>query len=190
MKATPQSLSWRSWLKNMNRKAMDFVKEKFGNQVIVGAEVGVERGFNALDILQNMPNLRLLYLIDPYPDLRPKSYDWTPFKAVGKKNLAPFNNRIQWIYKEFEVCTIQDIPDPLDFIYIDGNHSYEYVIQDILLSAKLVKKGGVIGGHDFARGNGVKKAVDEYSAKNNVPYNHEGGDWWFINKRDVVRDLL
>ncbi len=167
----------------MDRKAMDFVKQKFGNETIIGAEVGVWKGDNAVNILENMPNVRLLYLVDPYPDRRPKSKDWRPFKAIAKKKLAPFNSRIRWIHKEFEVCTTKDIPDPLDFIYIDGDHSYEYVKQDIALAVQLVKKGGIIGGHDFGWGrpDGVGRAVEEYCERNNISYSEEGGDWWFIN---------
>jgi len=168
---------------------MAFVKERFGNKAIVGAEVGVETGLHALDILQNMPNIRLLYLVDPY-------LEYPPYKNDTKKKLFPFNNRIWWIYKEFEVCTIQDIPDPLDFIYIDGNHEYEYVKQDIVLATQLVKKGGVIGGHDIGS-LGIDRAIKEYCERKNITWYvgkneavlsevngkplQQGWDWWFIN---------
>lgn len=188
----------------MQRKAMDFVKQKFGNETIVGAEVGVAIGTHALNILENMPNVKVLYLVDPYlthggwalhlfneGKITKKRLEflkdfnrrecYAPQK--GKKILAPFNNRIRWVYKEFEVCTVKDIPDPLDFVYIDGNHNYEYVKQDIILSTKLVKKGGVIGGHDFGWTPGAHEAVTEYCAKNNVSYHHKGEDWWFINEK-------
>lgn len=37
----------------------------------------------------------------------------------------------------------------LDFIFIDGNHFYEYVKQDFEMYSPLVKKGGVIAFHDI-----------------------------------------
>jgi len=37
----------------------------------------------------------------------------------------------------------------LDFIFIDGNHFYEYVKQDFEMYLPLVKKGGVIAFHDI-----------------------------------------
>ena len=43
---------------------------------------------------------------------------------------------------------VDDIPEKLDFVYIDGNHAYEYVKKDIGLYYPKLKKGGVIGGHD------------------------------------------
>lgn len=163
---------------------MAFVKEHFGNTAIMGAEVGVQQGYHALNILQNIPNVKLLYLIDPYLE----HTIWTPHKNTSKQLLAPFNTRICWVYKEFEVCTIRDIPDPLDFIYIDGDHAYESVKQDIALAAQLVKMGGVIGGHD-AGAEDVDKAVMEYCKRKNItrccggnlPQVGGGWDWWFIN---------
>ena len=37
----------------------------------------------------------------------------------------------------------------VDFIYIDANHEYEYVLSDINNSKELIKEGGYIGGHDY-----------------------------------------
>jgi predicted O-methyltransferase YrrM len=46
------------------------------------------------------------------------------------------------VAKEFE-------DESLDFVFIDGNHAYEWVVQDIALWSKKVRKGGIIYGHDF-----------------------------------------
>jgi len=100
--------------------------------------------------------------------------------------LSPFESRIAWINKFFEVCTIKDI-EPLDFIYIDGNHACDYVLKDIAVARNIVKKGGVISGHDFhpdspsPDSDEVYKAVTTYCQKNNVSFSHEYEDWWFIN---------
>jgi len=37
----------------------------------------------------------------------------------------------------------------LDFIYIDGNHAYEYVKRDIEIWWPKLKKGGLFSGHDY-----------------------------------------
>lgn len=176
----------------MKRGAMDFIKQKFGNQLIIGAEVGIEKGFHALDILQNMLNVKLLYLIDPYSE-------YPPFKDAAKERLSSFSTRVRWVQKEFEVCAVQDVPDLLDFIYINGDHAYEHVKKDILLAAQLVKKEGVIAGHD-AGALGVDKAYKEYCQSKNIVYftgkgsdpdkPFEGWDWWFINEKKGVEELL
>ena len=48
-------------------------------------------------------------------------------------------------------------------VYLDASHFYEDVKRDIEIWLPLVKKGGIIGGHDYAGGRfaGVKKAVNE-----------------------------
>ena len=186
----------------MMRKTMDFVKERFGTQIVVGAEVGVSNGHNAINILQNMPNVKLLYLIDPYLE----GSIWETHKESAKQmiseatktatnqKMSSFNKRIQWIYKQFEECTIKDIPEPLDFVYIDGNHAYEHVSKDITLAGQLVKKGGIIGGHDIGS-LGIDSAVKEFCETKKIEFQVEnngffrvkgtekaqGWDWMLIN---------
>jgi len=50
----------------------------------------------------------------------------------------------------------------LDMVFIDGDHTYKGVKEDIATWLPKVKKGGVICGHDYTSGwDGVIKAVDE-----------------------------
>lgn len=166
------------------RPMINFVKSLSGKDLI-GAEIGVFQGFNALNILHHLP-IKLLYLIDPY--LLYKEYlDITsPFayfsKKAANKRLASYEDKICYITKKSSEA-INDIPDYLDFVYIDGNHSYEYVVRDIATYWYKVRKGGVIGGHDYynkGKAREVKKAVDEYVEKNKLKLYQEGIDWWVV----------
>ena len=50
----------------------------------------------------------------------------------------------------------------LDFVFIDADHSYESVREDIDAWLPKIKKGGIISGHDYSEHwPGVVKAVDE-----------------------------
>jgi hypothetical protein len=50
----------------------------------------------------------------------------------------------------------------LDFVFIDAEHSYESVREDIDAWLPKIKKGGIISGHDYSKHwPGVVKAVDE-----------------------------
>jgi predicted O-methyltransferase YrrM len=51
----------------------------------------------------------------------------------------------------------------LDFVFIDADHSYEAVKDDIACWAPKVRSGGWVGGHDYhpRKFPGVVKAVDE-----------------------------
>jgi cephalosporin hydroxylase len=46
----------------------------------------------------------------------------------------------------------------LDFVYIDADHSFDAVLNDILAWKKVIRPGGWIGGHDY-NDEGVRKAV-------------------------------
>jgi SAM-dependent methyltransferase len=56
-----------------------------------------------------------------------------------------------------------------DWIYIDGNHLYEFATRDLRMYHRKVKPGGLLTGDDYAEGGwwqgGVKKAVDEFVAE-------------------------
>lgn len=52
---------------------------------------------------------------------------------------------------------LEDFPDrSLDFVYIDGNHSFGYVAMDLMKWNRKVKKGGVIAGHDYYSTQGAR----------------------------------
>lgn len=58
----------------------------------------------------------------------------------------------------------------IDFLWIDGDHSYEGVKKDIEDWLPLVKENGYIAFHDYRDAPGVKKAVDELSESNRVKF--------------------
>jgi predicted O-methyltransferase YrrM len=86
--------------------------------------------------------------------------------------LDMFNNRVK-DHKNIQLITktsddaVSDFNDEsFDFIYIDGIHQYDNVKQDIINYLPKVKKGGVIGGHDYGSSwPGVRQAVDEMFGK-------------------------
>lgn len=138
---------------------------------LVCVEIGVQYGLNAKTILKLLP-IKKLYLIDPY-------YDDEIFYAA-KRTLAKFNKKIEFIRKTSEEAET-NIPYDLDFVYIDGLHDYEHVKKDIELYYPKVKKGGIIGGHDFwADQIGVCNAVLEFAFKNNLKLYGRITDWWII----------
>ena len=55
-----------------------------------------------------------------------------------------------------------------DLVFIDADHQYESVQNDIATWLPLVKNNGFLTGHDYGHPNfpGVKKAVDEYFGDN------------------------
>lgn len=167
-----------------DRPFIDFIKDQ-GKLNLIGAEVGVLYGINAKHILQDL-NIKLLYLIDPYipyPEyLDIKTSFATYAQNLADKNLDPYKNKIDWKIM-MSADAVNLIPNDLDFVYIDGNHAYEFVKEDIKNYWPKIKKGGVIGGHDYYNqppAREVKKAVDEWVAENNLKLYTGNCDWWVV----------
>ena len=91
--------------------------------------------------------------------------------------------------------------ESLDFVYLDADHSYEAVRDDIAAWWPKLKPGGLFAGDDygalpvqqinFGQGVlsfGVKQAVDEFALRErkNVSTNWLG-DWWFGAAQGMIR---
>lgn len=162
------------------RQFTKFLKKNYDNKKLVGIEIGVATGRNALSLLQNL-DIDKLYLVDPYL-FHPEKYKEHPFN-IAKKNLKKYSDRIVWIKLRSEQA-IDKIPKDVDFVYIDGDHSYDYVVKDVNLYWNKVKKNGILGGHDFVPCYfGVVQAVCEFKEKMKLDIFGKDGDWWFIKNK-------
>jgi hypothetical protein len=142
----------------------------------IGAEIGVEQGVFSEMICQT-GKVKKLYSIDAwkaysgYRDhTRQKKLDL--FYEISRDRLKPYNCEL---VRKFSQDAAQDFGnESLDFIYIDANHDYQHVYEDLTLWTPKVKKGGIISGHDYIRRKGqdryyaVISAVNDFAAKNNT----------------------
>ncbi len=116
----------------------------------VGAEIGVRMGNNAVAMLNSMPGVKL-YLVDPWVNY-PGSLSLDSVSEQGR-HLAITRWRTKnynvKIIKNFSFPATSQIKEPLDFVYIDANHLYEHFMMDLLAWLPKVRRGGIIGGHDF-----------------------------------------
>lgn len=64
---------------------------------------------------------------------------------------------------------LKDINEEFDFIYIDADHSYEWVSFDLKNSYNKIKNGGIISGHDYSidKHPGCFNAVNDFCRLNN-----------------------
>lgn len=158
----------------------------------VGAEIGVWHGEGAKYMFEKCPEITKLYLIDPYnkaPEfnectLPPQGFKENSFKDAITNAVT---NTMRWSEKAWFIFarTIEAAPmitEPLDFVYIDANHNYEYVKQDCEYWYPKIKKGGILSGHDYRDipQSGVKKAVDEFVKSKNLSLVGDVPDWWCI----------
>jgi hypothetical protein len=158
---------------------------------LIGVAIGIYKGEHAESLLTHL-DIKQLYLIDPY-ELYDEYEEGKAHYGVeldplhlareeAIERLARHRDKVTWLFEKSSGCT-GDIPDELDFVYIDGNHDEVFVSQDILGYFPKVRLGGVIGGHDFYNGftrehDGVVRAVTEFSIHNNLTLQVELPDWW------------
>lgn len=105
-----------------------------------------------------------IYAIDTWnadiPDLIICTSDMVAVEEQFDLRTAPYNS-IRKVKKP-SIDAVNDFPDNyFDLVYIDANHSYKSVTEDILKWLPKVKQDGIISGHDYPHFEGVKQAVDE-----------------------------
>jgi len=140
----------------------------------LGAEVGVWDGSNAANILDLVPEVKLI-LVDMYKYFKGSQHRQPRFdKAKRRARKKVGNSNVQWLEMSSELAS-QQIPDgSLDFVYIDCDHSYDYAMQDIIMWSRKVRKGGMISGHDYVSSKeqnvGVMDAVNDYCRFHNIEF--------------------
>ncbi len=163
-----------------------------------GAEIGVWSGENARNIFAAIPDLEILYLVDPYREYSFAQREWKVLADVRRRAHRRLKNNNVRFLEMFSEQTGEHVPnDSLDFVYIDGTHAYNLVMRDILIWEKKVKKGGIISGHDYTNSRrriiGVKAAVDDFTRLHGIEINLTDGtmehrlsgglsSWWWVKE--------
>jgi hypothetical protein len=130
-----------------------------------GVEVGVNLGEFSKSLCLVNPKLHLASV-----DIWAKADVY--LEAI--RTLRPFNCELIRL-PSIEASKLFD-DGSLDFVYIDGDHSYDPVIADIESWEPKVRSGGIVSGHDYkisdetwaARRCKVVNAVNAYVAKNRI----------------------
>lgn len=153
-----------------------------------GAEVGVEVGRYSKELCAGNPGVHL-YCVDPWQSYRGYREHVSQDKLDGffqttKDRLVEHNCTF---VRKFSVAAAKDFAKhSLDFVYIDANHALEYVIADIAAWAPIVKPGGILAGHDYARRGGkgyqchVIEAVHAWTASYGIH------PWFVIGSLDAL----
>ena len=142
----------------------------------VCAEIGVWKGgFSELILRRTRP--KSLHLIDPwrfqpaYPDRfygGSAARDQADMDAIFedvRQRFAPARNVV--IHRGTSRDVMPGFDDGyFDWVYIDANHSYEYVLGDLRLCLAKVRAGGIIAGDDWtwgeAEGWPVRRTVRDF----------------------------
>ena len=146
----------------------------------VGMEIGVHQGDFSEQLLRQLSPSEL-HLVDPWKHETSAEYKraWYGGIARGQSEMderyhsvchrfaAEIAKGCVHIHRRNSAEALAAFADEyFDWIYIDGNHLYEFVKVDLELSWPKLKKRGVLAGDDYMNSGwwqgGVKKAVDEF----------------------------
>ena len=158
------------------------------------AEIGVQCGVFSKTILSTWDTGHI-NLIDAWQHFNPDDYldisnlsndEQNNNMLTTIKNVSPFTGRYTILQAlSHEACHKFD-DKYFDLIYLDANHSYKNVYEDISCWINKVKIGGYISGHDYLDGNlaegvfGVKSAVCDFFGKDPDFVTQEKWPSWFI----------
>jgi len=150
-----------------------------------GAEIGTARGSYAITLSINIPRLKL-YCVDAWSTYTGLN-DYTDqnqldeYLAHAMKRLEPYKG-IEIVYS-LSMDAVKKFADgSLDFVYIDANHEFPYVAEDLFYWSKKVRSGGIVSGHDYLkvkRKDGmvqVKEVVHAYTEAFNIK------PWFIVDK--------
>lgn len=144
-----------------------------------GAEIGVYTGHYSEVLCLGNPGVKLC-CIDPWEVYESEEEEpfaqnqeaLNKFYEEAKMRLASYNCSI---IKKPSMEAVKDFEtNSLDFIYLDANHDYKHVSEDLDAWAKIVRSGGIVSGHDYGhfkhegKGLGAKRAIDNYISEHKI----------------------
>ena len=141
-------------------------------------EVGCFRGISSEVFLLHEP--QEMYFVDVWGNnagyvesnwaLKQSSKDWDAIKSEFVESTSPYkkNTDINIIHDFSSEASKSISNNYFDFIYIDGDHSYQGVKTDISRWLTKLSKGGYFCGHDYTTTPDIRKACHEVFDENEI----------------------
>jgi hypothetical protein len=134
-------------------------------------EIGTFDGRTSLNMACNTPQEAIIYTLDlprekkgsvKLPlDLREEIYINKRESGLRYKE-TPYEKKIVQLYGDSAAFDFLSFCGKMDFVFIDGSHAYEYVLNDTEKALKLLKsEKGILLWHDYGVWEGVTKALNE-----------------------------
>jgi len=160
----------------------------------IGCEVGVHAGETTVSLLSGLPLICEYHAVDPWESY--EKYNGKTYRKPGHKRLKtwpavmenflqatkPYSDKV-FTYRMQSTEAVYEFTDNyFDWIFIDANHDYPYIKENLEIWTPKVKNGGIVSGHDYDNGKwvGIKKAVDEFVPKEKLNIIPDCYIWWFI----------
>lgn len=141
-------------------------------------EVGCWQGCSTLAMAANTQGM--VYAVDTFlgsPELMERMKAFAPGNDLFTqfmRNVGDFRN--VYVKRMTSLEAAESLKEErFDLLFLDANHSYESVREDLLAWMPLLNRGGIASGHD-RQWDGVKAAIDELLPGHKVAV----GAIWYI----------
>lgn len=127
-------------------------------------EIGFAVGISTLFMLCALENNTELITVDPYQKIQ-----WDKFGLINVDNILKEQNLPKTIHKFIEDYSnnfFKNTNKSFDLVFIDGDHSYEGTMIDLIGANKVLKKNGLMIIDDVIF-NDVKNALNNFLKNNN-----------------------
>jgi predicted O-methyltransferase YrrM len=113
---------------------------------LIAVEIGSFEGVSAAVIAESMDPEGMLYCIDPWPNLSGRP---SPSLSIFERHLRRrgLSGRVRLLRGD-SMSMASAVPDSLDFMFIDGDHSWEGIRTDWDIAKKKLRSGGTVCLHD------------------------------------------
>jgi predicted O-methyltransferase YrrM len=129
-------------------------------------EVGSYKGRSTRALADNCPGV--VYAVDPWDGIyvfdsgRECPIETRQWEVFARNMVDHLDlGKVVALKHQFKDA-LAVLPTGVDLVFLDGDHRYESVVQDIAWGSGLLRPGGILSGHDYAHAEwpGVKRAVD------------------------------
>lgn len=147
---------------------VDLINDHCPAQGVQIAEIGVRSGQTTAHLLTYCPQIELVIAVDlvaPPP---------------GRDSISRLD-KVRFLRGYSDACAKEVNDASLDLVFIDADHSEEWVRRDLEAWMPKLKAGGVMAGHDYGSRHfpGVKNAVDRYFSIAGLAVRKEANRvWW------------
>jgi predicted O-methyltransferase YrrM len=131
---------------------------KFSSNVRTAVEIGSYEGVSAAVIAQNMNAAGKLYCVDPWRTVKGKA---SPSFEIFKRSLnrKGCSSKIE-VLRGTSGAMRGALPAEFDFIFVDGDHSWNGIKQDWDIVCAKLRAGGVVCLHDALAPDGEEGKHD------------------------------
>lgn len=137
-----------------------------GTWVEIGVYWGESFRWGTVACLNEGKNINMV-AVDAFPDAW--HHNGTAMEQVFHNHMEPLGGKYHTIRAESSEAAAR-LPDgSVDFVFIDANHTKEFVRRDIAAWQPKIKPGGIIAGHDYNYPHEVKEVVDEIFGSRVIP---------------------